>query len=83
MNGLSATSMAKIEFIFVDLVDKRCQVPSNKLIRDAFAIFVVYDKDKDGLIYVGRVEYDHEALGLNWALIAHYLLCSAGLVVAL
>lgn len=44
--------MAKIEFIFVDMADKRCQVPSNKLIRDAAAIFVVYDEDKDGLISV-------------------------------
>ena len=36
-------SIGKIEFIFVDTADKRCQVPSNKLIRDAAAIFVEYD----------------------------------------
>ena len=34
----------------MDTGDKRCQPPSQKLIRDAAAIFVWYDEDKDGLI---------------------------------
>lgn len=34
----------------MDTGDARCQVPSDKLIRDAAAIFVWYDEDKDGLI---------------------------------
>ena len=34
--------------------DARCQVPSNKLIRDAAAIFIEYDKDKNGLISVAE-----------------------------
>lgn len=46
------TSIAKIVFLFVETDDKRCQVPSNKLIADAAAIFVTYDEDKDGLISV-------------------------------
>jgi len=41
-----------MEFIFVDTSDKRCHVPSDKLIRDAAAIFVAYDKNKNGLISV-------------------------------
>lgn len=34
----------------MDTGDNRCQPPSQKLIRDAAAIFVWYDEDKDGLI---------------------------------
>jgi len=38
----------------MDTADARCQVPSDKLIRDSAAIFVEYDRDKDGLISVSE-----------------------------
>ena len=40
----------KIEFLFINTVDRRCQVPSAQLERSIAAVFVAYDKDKDGKI---------------------------------
>ena len=42
--------MSKIEFLFINTVDLRCQVPSATLERTIATAFVAYDENKDGLI---------------------------------
>lgn len=48
--------MEKLDFVFVNRKDVRCQVPSQALVRNITALFLVSDEDEDGYLRARDVE---------------------------
>ena len=55
--------ISAIEFLFIDTTDLRCQSPSPVLLREILGVFLLFDRDQDGLIQPSEFKDIMDRLG--------------------